>query len=194
MLGVPQVWEKKTKKQPSNLIYGFQSSLLCFKAAEYVFQWCSLPSTLGKQAGVSRDNDEFGVGIVCWGSPRSQREAEFSLGHETGNLVFSRHAGVAPTASFSECLGLTKLLPECFEGYLSQHNVKIQCDYAQLINFAFSEWVFLVFIYIEQVLYSCHSTCPASMDSWRALTLLWSRLPEIQSQKYENCLSQKHKL
>lgn len=46
---------------------------------------------------------------VCWSIPR---EAEFSMGYETGNLAFSRHAGVAP--AFSRCLGLMKLLPECF--------------------------------------------------------------------------------
>lgn len=46
-------WSSPTglgKKKP-NLIYGFQSSLLGFKAAGYVFQWRSLSLTLGKQAG-----------------------------------------------------------------------------------------------------------------------------------------------
>lgn len=56
----------------------------------------------------------FHCRAACWGAPHCQREAEFSLGHETGNLALSRHAGVAPTAPFSKCLGLMKLLPECF--------------------------------------------------------------------------------
>lgn len=54
------------------------------------------------------------VSFHCWGPPHWQREAEFSLGDETGNLAFSRHAGMAPTALFSECLGLMKLFPEYF--------------------------------------------------------------------------------
>lgn len=51
---------------------------------------------------------------ALWGSPHHQWEAESSLGHETGNLAFSRHAGVVPTASFSKRLRLIELLLKHF--------------------------------------------------------------------------------
>ena len=101
----------------------------------------------------------------------SRWEAEFSLGHDTGNLAFTRLAGVDPAASFSKCLGLIELLLKHTEGYLSYCNVKIKCEFAQFITLAVSWWVCLVLIYIEQTLYSYHSICSASLDSWRALTL-----------------------
>lgn len=49
------------KKKKPNLIYGFQSSLLGFKAAEYVFQWCFLSSTSGKQAGALPEQEWYCV-------------------------------------------------------------------------------------------------------------------------------------